>query len=86
MWVMVCILILGSIKMLLFGLVLVILLIALALKHIKFLRQKEVTQGVIRSLASFKYHALMTRESEEECSICCNEYKEDDVVTRLDCS
>lgn len=52
-------LLLGTLKLILFGFVIVAVLAVLLLKKMKKRNQISQSQGVIRSLTSFKYHALM---------------------------
>lgn len=88
MWLMSVFLLMGTLKLVLFGVVIVVILVILILKRIKKRTRLSQSQGVIRSLVSFKYHALMESQSETdvECTICFSEYQNDDLVAKLKCN
>ena len=88
MWLMSIFLLMGTLKLVLFGFVLLIVIGIFVLKACKHRNKLNQSQGVIRSLTSFKYHALMEtqQETDKECSICYCDYQEDDIVSKLSCN
>ena len=59
MWLMSVFLLLGTLKLVLFGIVLVLLVGILVWKCMKDRNKRMLSKEVIRSLTSFRYHALM---------------------------
>lgn len=59
MWLMSVFLLLGTLKLVLFGIVLVLLVGILVWKCLKDHNKRTLSKEVIRSLTSFRYHALI---------------------------
>jgi Ring finger domain len=80
-------LILGLLKFLLILFIVFFVIYVIVYRRLKRRSERSMSLLVINSLSRVKFSALLNQgEPDEECVICFNEYKDEDIVSRLDCN
>lgn len=80
-------LLLGLLKFIIIMFLLGLVVYVLIRRKLKRRSERNLSFQVINSLSRVKFSALLNQgDPDEECVICFNEYKEEDIVSRLDCN
>jgi len=80
-------LLLGLLKFIIIMFLLSLVLCVLVRRKLKRRSDRNMSFQVINSLSRVKFSAMLNQgDPDEECVICFNEYKSEDIVSRLDCN